>query len=119
MIRSSGTAQRNEPTWNRPLTWERMGVFYARVALGCAFLSAVADRFGLWGKYGGWGEFSLFTRHRAPTESLLPWVIISFLASAAPATVHLVCCGVAGGRRPLWVVVAAATMLLFLCAATC
>ena len=50
MIRSSGTAQRNEPTWNRPLTWERMGVFYARVALGCAFLSAVADRFGLWGK---------------------------------------------------------------------
>ncbi len=69
MIRSSGTAQRNEPTWNRPLTWERMGVFYARVALGCAFLSAVADRFGLWGKYGGWGNFANFTRYTAQVNS--------------------------------------------------
>jgi hypothetical protein len=69
MIRSSGTAQRNEPTRNRLLTWERVGVFYARVALGCAFLSAVADRFGLWGKYGGWGNFANFTRYTAQVNS--------------------------------------------------
>lgn len=32
------------------LAWERWGVLYARLALGLAFLSAVAGRFGLWHK---------------------------------------------------------------------
>ena len=82
MIHSSGTAQRNEPTWNRRLTWERMGVFYARIALGCAFLSAVADRFGLWGKYGGWGNFANFTHYTAQVNSFMPAFIIPFLAWA-------------------------------------
>ena len=81
--RSSGTAQRNEPTWNRPLTWERMGVFYARVALGCAFLSPVADRFGLWGKYGDWGNFANFTRYTAQVNSFMPAVTAPFLAWTA------------------------------------
>jgi uncharacterized membrane protein YphA (DoxX/SURF4 family) len=81
--RSSGTAQLNGPTWNRPLTWERMGVFYARVALGCAFLSAVADRFGLWGKYGGWGNFANFTRYTAQVNSFMPAVTAPFLAWTA------------------------------------
>jgi hypothetical protein len=70
--RSSGTARRTEPTGNRLLTWERVGVFYARVALGCGFLSAVADRFGLWGKYGDWGNFANFTRYTAQVNSFMP-----------------------------------------------
>jgi hypothetical protein len=82
MIRSSGTAQRNEPTRNRLLTWERVGVFYAPVALGCAFFSAVADRFGLWGKYGGWGNFANFTRYTAQVN-FLPAVTAPFLAWTA------------------------------------
>jgi putative oxidoreductase len=81
--RSSGTKQRNEPTWNRPLTWERMDVFYARVALGCAFLSAVADRFGLWGKYGGWGNFANFTRYKAQVNSFIPAVTAPFFTWTA------------------------------------
>jgi hypothetical protein len=37
---------------------------FARFALGASFLSAVADRFGLWGPYGAknvsWGNFAHF-----------------------------------------------------------
>lgn len=32
----------------RILTAERLAIVYGRIALGAAFLSAVADRFGLW-----------------------------------------------------------------------
>jgi putative oxidoreductase len=80
---SSEHAQHNEPTSNRPLTWERMGIFYARIALGCAFLSAVADRFGLWGKYGGWGNFANFMRYTAQVNSFMPAFTIPVLAWTA------------------------------------
>ena len=46
---------------------------YLRVALGVTFLSAVADRFGLWGPPGSagvaWGEFDSFLAY---TASLVP-----------------------------------------------
>jgi hypothetical protein len=32
----------------RTLDWERLGFLYARIALGAAFLSGIADRFGLY-----------------------------------------------------------------------
>jgi hypothetical protein len=52
------------------LPLELCAVLYARMALGAAFLSAVADRFGLWGKYGGWGNFANFEHPRQ--RSCLP-----------------------------------------------
>jgi hypothetical protein len=40
---------------------------FMRFALGASFLSAVADRFGLWGAYVqphvAWGDFSRFTAY--------------------------------------------------------
>jgi putative oxidoreductase len=68
---------------SRTVTLERFAIFYARVALGVAFLSAVADRFGLWGKYSGWGNFANFTKYTAEVNSFLPAFIIPFLAWAA------------------------------------
>jgi putative oxidoreductase len=62
---------------------ERAAVFYSRLALGAAFLSAVADRFGLWGKYGGWGNFANFTHYTAQVNSFMPAFTIPFLAWAA------------------------------------
>ena len=39
-------------------------IFFARLAIGFAFISAVIDRFGVWGNPGdvnvAWGNFSLF-----------------------------------------------------------
>ena len=31
-----------------PQRWERWGILYLRIALGVAFLSGIADRFGLY-----------------------------------------------------------------------
>jgi putative oxidoreductase len=67
----------------RTMAVERLGVAYARIALGAAFLSAVADRFGLWGKYGGWGNFANFEKYAAQVNSFMPAFTIPFLAWAA------------------------------------
>ena len=54
---------------------------FARVAIALGFLSAVADRFGIWTLLLGsenvvWGNMESFTAH---TGVLLPWVPKSFL----------------------------------------
>jgi putative oxidoreductase len=41
----------------RPIKWERFALLYARFALGAAFLSAVAARFGIWGENTGPDSF--------------------------------------------------------------
>lgn len=49
---------------------------YLRIALGITFLSAVADRFGVWGAPGSsgvaWGEFDSFLAYTASLVPLLP-----------------------------------------------
>ena len=60
---------------------------YLRIALGAAFLSALADRFGLWGPPGkpgvAWGDFSHFTQYAAMVNSFLPARVIPAVAWAA------------------------------------
>jgi putative oxidoreductase len=62
---------------------KRVGLFYARIALGASLLVEVADRFGLLGKYGGWGNFANFTKYTAQVNSFMPASTIPFLAWAA------------------------------------
>lgn len=49
---------------------------FARLALGAAFLSAVADRFGLWGPNGAknvsWGDFAHFVEYTGAVTSIFP-----------------------------------------------
>ena len=58
-----------------------------RLALGASFLSAVADRFGLWGAYGeagvAWGDFAHFTAYTATLNWFAPAGLIPALAWAA------------------------------------
>lgn len=61
--------------------------FYLRLALGIDFLSAVADRFGLWGPPGSdhvaWGSFSKYVAYMAQmdvftparTDYLIAWIV--------------------------------------------
>jgi uncharacterized membrane protein YphA (DoxX/SURF4 family) len=60
---------------------------FARFALGAAFLSAVADRFGLWGPYGAknvsWGDLAHFVEYTAVVTSLLPSSLTDSFAWAA------------------------------------
>jgi putative oxidoreductase len=93
------------------VTLERAATVYARFALGAAFLSAVADRFGLWGKYGGWGNFANFTQYTAQVNSFMPAFMIPFLAWAA--TIAELSLGIAliVGIWPRWTAFGAAALL--------
>ena len=58
-----------------------------RLALGVTFLSAVADRFGLWGANGeegvAWGDFAHFTAYTAKLNWFVPEGLIPALAWTA------------------------------------
>ena len=62
---------------------------FLRFALGISFLSAVADRFGLWGAYGNpnvaWGNYSLFLNYTAKLNWFLPAAMIPALALISTA----------------------------------
>ena len=68
----------------------RFGSFssvFLRCALGLGFLSAVADRFGLWGAFGQpnveWGNFSRFLEYTHMLNWYLPAVMIPALGVIA------------------------------------
>ncbi len=95
----------------RTLTLERLGISYARIALGAAFLSAVASRFGLWDKNVSWDNFANFTRYTAEVNSFMPAFTIPLLAWTA--TVAELSLGIALiiGFRPRWVALGSALLL--------
>jgi len=67
------------------VNWEAAGVVYARLALGTAFLSAVAGRFGLWDRTLDLKHFASFIQYTAEVNSFMPRSVIPFLAWAATA----------------------------------
>ena len=65
---------------------ERLAYLYGRIALGVAFLSGIADRFGLyWGRNVGYGNFAGFEKYTEQVNSFMPASTIPFLAWAATA----------------------------------
>lgn len=56
---------------------------WARMALGTAFLSAVASRFGLWQGHPGLSRFGGFIDYTAEVNAFLPRACAPFLAWAA------------------------------------
>src|SRR5438034_9713160 len=60
---------------------------FARFALGASFLSAVADRFGLWRPDGAknvcWGDFAHFVAYTGAVTSLFPSSLTVSFAKAA------------------------------------
>src|SRR5437870_9488541 len=67
----------------REFNVKRWAILYARIALGAAFLSGIADRFGLWGNTIGYGDFAHFVQYTAQVNSFMPAFTIPFLAWAA------------------------------------
>lgn len=63
------------------------GSVFLRLALGISFLSAVADRFGLWGAFGtphvAWGTFARFVAYTGQLNWFLPKATIPALAILA------------------------------------
>lgn len=63
--------------------------FFARLALGIGFLSAVADRLGIWGKPGesgvAWGNWENFVAYTASLNFNAPHQIATILGIVATA----------------------------------
>ncbi|MGA2650033.1 MAG: MauE/DoxX family redox-associated membrane protein [Terracidiphilus sp.] len=93
------------------VNWERWVVVYARVALGAAFLSAVASRFGLWERTFDLEHFAAFIHYTAQVNSFLPLAVIPFVAFAATALETTLGILLILGLWPRWVSLAAAILL--------
>ena len=88
------------------LAMDRLATFssvFVRLALGVSFLSAVADRFGLWGVYGqpnvSWGNYARFVDYTAKLNWFLPAAMIPALAMIATAAETLFGLPLVLGRR--------------------
>ena len=96
------------------LRW--LAVWLLRVVLALSFLSAVADRFGLWGQFGvggvAWGDFERFTAYTARLLWFLPPFLVSPAAILATAAEVIVAGGLLVGWRLHWWAFAAAALLL-------
>lgn len=95
----------------RPMDWERVGILYARMALGTAFLSAVASRFGLWDRTLDLKHFVNFIHYTAEVNSFMPRAIIPALAWAATVAETSFGILLILGLWPRWVSLASAILL--------
>jgi putative oxidoreductase len=97
----------------RAVNGERWGSLYARWALGAAFLSGIADRFGLYtGRNVGYGNFAGFVAYTAKVNSFMPALTIPFLAWAATAAEFFLGILLILGIWPRWVAFASAALLV-------
>jgi uncharacterized membrane protein YphA (DoxX/SURF4 family) len=74
------------PRWTE---FAKFSSVFLRLALGISFLSAVADRFGIWGVYGqrnvAWGNYARFVDYTAKLDWFLPAAMIPAVALIATA----------------------------------
>jgi putative oxidoreductase len=110
---ASVSAAKNAAAGTRAANFERFGILYARIALGAAFLSGIADRFGLyWGRNVGYGNFDGFVRYTAQVNSFMPAATIPFLAWAATAAELFFGIALIIGIWPRWVALGSAALLV-------
>src|SRR5213078_3020938 len=93
--------------------WLRWAALCARIALGAAFLSGIADRFGLYrGRNVGYGDFAGFVRYTAKVNSFMPPSTIPFLAWAATITEFFFGIALILGIWRVWVALGSAVLLI-------
>jgi len=90
--------------------------WFLRLTLAAGFLSAVADRFGLWGPPGAsnvaWGNWQPFVEYVAILNWFAPESVIPALAWAATLGELLVALGLLIGWQLRWVALAGGLLLL-------
>ena len=95
----------------RGIDWERAGILYARIAVGAAFLSAVASRFGLWDRTLDLKHFANFIAYTAEVNSFLPRTVIPSVAVIATVCETSLGILLILGWWPRWVSLASAILL--------
>jgi putative oxidoreductase len=91
-------------------TRERFAAIYARIALGGAFHSAVAARFGLWRDRGP-RPFAQFIQYTAEANSFLPTSFAPSLAVASTIAETTLGILLIAGFKPRWTGLASAILL--------
>ena len=84
---------------------------FARVALGAAFLSGIASRFGWWGRGVGYGSFEAFVRYTGEVNAFMPAATIPYLAWAATVAELVLGVALVVGVWPRRVALASAALL--------
>jgi len=95
----------------RSINWEKAGVLYARIAVGSAFLSAVAGRFGLWHGTFDLKYFSNFLQYAREVLAFMPAASVPYLAWAATVCETSLGVLLLVGVWPRWVSLASAGLL--------
>jgi len=93
------------------MRWERAGRLYTRIALGAAFLSAAASRFGLWDRTLDLRHFANFMQYAAEVNSFMPAAAIPFIAWSATVAETSLGILLILGAWPRWVSLASAVLL--------
>lgn len=96
---------------SHPTRLPRLARLYARLALGAAFLSGIASRFGLWGKGVGYGDFAHFEAYTAQVNRFMPKAAIPFLAWAATGAELALGLALLAGIKPRWTALGSAALL--------
>lgn len=85
----------------RHLGYRTLASIFLRVALGLSFLSAVADRIGLWGPPGSpnvaWGAFDPFLEYTGLLLWFLPSALVTFCGYAATVAEVVLAVGLISG----------------------
>lgn len=93
----------------------KMAAIALRVALAVSFLSAVADRFGVWGPPGSpnvaWGTFDSFLQYTGLLLWFLPPTLVSISGWVATVLEVLLALGLLSGYCLRWVALASAVLL--------
>jgi uncharacterized membrane protein YphA (DoxX/SURF4 family) len=84
---------------------------FARLALGAAFLSGIASRFGWWGAGLGYGSWANFVKYTGEVNAFMPRATIPLLAVAATAAELVLGVLLVTGFRLRWTALASAALL--------
>jgi len=91
--------------------------WFLRLSIAGGFLSAVADRFGIWGAPGtpnvAWGAWAPFVEHVAKLNWFAPAPIVFFLAWAATFSETVLAVGLIVGWQLRWFALGSGLLLLF------
>jgi putative oxidoreductase len=104
------TQATNLPTVLKTAQW------FLRLALAIGFLSAVADRFGLWGPPGAsgvaWGSWPLFVAYVAKLNWFAPSAVVPFLAWVSTVAEVGLALGLLVGWQLRWFALGSGLLLL-------
>ena len=94
----------------------RSAQWFLRLSLAAGFLSAVADRFGLWGLPGAsnvaWGDWNAFVDYVATLNWFVPTSLVPVLAWTATLAETMLALGLLVGWRLRWFALASGLLLL-------